>query len=390
MGAVNKFIEISTSLTRLRIFTLALELLIGLAIYLLIRIKTKDFLSAFLGFITFLSLISINKFHVIVRIDYLYILFILLSVYFLVRFKESGKSFLLLYFIIFGTLSIFTKIPAIATFATITLYHFVNYKKESRILISISIIALLCLILFIVTNKVTSGGFYLHTIANQLSKPIDRDTAKTFLADLFVTYRILIFPVIYLLLKYRKYVDPLYLVLFLSSITEATLSIFKLGGDQNYFILPISLLCVVLFSTKRKVYEIYNIVIPICFVLLSIGGYYRWCLTEASYKQNQDFERSFSTIDDEYLLTNNVYPFYKSDRKLFTNDLFQYSINSQVKRQNGVPDIFLRGVKFNYIFTSYYSYVKSVNIFPIDEFELIYETNNNCLKQEIWKRKQAQ
>lgn len=328
--AISFFIPGIISITGLRIFTLFLELLLGITIAFIVKLELKDKILAIIACLLFLAVISVHKFHGVAKIDYLQILLILQSIYFFRLFEITEKRKYLWVFSLISALSIFTKITAIFTFFLIFLYNTFQKENKNKAIVNKHMLlsGLIFSLLFFVTNALTQNKFFTQTIYYQMISIWDINTAIFFYKEFISTYGALLLLCTIFLVQSKLNSRYFYSFLYFGGLIEIFFTLMKRGADLNYTLLFLSIAIIsVSLSFHEKLERLLIFLVLVTLLVSKNGYYYKNYTTPKTAEEIQRIEKTIRFSDDEYLIISDMYIPIKYNRKVLTNDVFQYGIN---------------------------------------------------------------
>jgi hypothetical protein len=246
-------------------------ILIGFLIYIIIKEhsqqeKTLSKKSALIGALFFFASPYIYKYYPLIRVDALALLFSLIGLYFVFKFKNSRYVY---FAILFFILAFYAKQIFIAAPIASTVY--LIFKDTKKGIIFLVIYSLLAFVIFFIINNATGGQFYLHNIA------YNANVFSIFAAIRQYIEMMRVHPIIFLaaisLIVYSIFnkESSLFSIYFIvSAITS--LSIGKVGSNLNYFCELIGATCIMLglFFLRFKINEKNNNIFVLAGFLLQL------------------------------------------------------------------------------------------------------------------------
>jgi hypothetical protein len=220
-----------------RVISIGSAILIGLLIYKIIKEKTNRQI-AFISSLIFFASPYIYTWTSLFRVDTLGLLFSLTGIYIVHKHEHDKKLYVA---VLFFVLSIYTKQSFIGAPIAAVCYLFLRDKKLGTKFAGLFGVSVLTP--FLITNYLTDGGFYLHTVVYNAS-PYSIKMAIVRYLDMIKNHMILFgFASTYAIYILYKREFNLFIIYFMISIAIA-FTVGKAGAEINYFLELVAISCI--------------------------------------------------------------------------------------------------------------------------------------------------
>lgn len=376
-----------TKVQSLRLFNILTELAISLVFLGITVLITKDKSLSLIFTCLLLGLLSVHKFHGVIRVDALGLFFALTGIFYLLKYLKSNSVLDLIYFSFLYTLALLAKQTNLILITGVVVYSFAkfryaNVEKYKNLFLACMLSLFSFFLISIAIDQVTDGRYFLYIFYYQsFAGTFFREGAKL-ISELFIFYCpvFILLGLIYLeelhelresfrkelsarLLqrkkgmlaglrdirlfvknKLNKNEDDVFAgqYNFLIALTSLSFfwfgsSIFKAGADLNYSLEPLVLTCIILCAwfSYRKAIKINEWVLKKEYLLLSLvvltmiavglrRYYYKDFLQENRQKERELIGRLIKESNGLVLMEDPFIPLVY-DKKFLVNDMFALS-----------------------------------------------------------------
>lgn len=264
-----------------RLISVVSTLIVSYLIYLIVKIKTKRPVLGAISSLIFLLSPYTFYWSALARVDMLALLFSLLGIYFI--FKYKGEKWIYLS-VLFFVLSVYTKQSYFAAPIAVFLYLIIRNKQKNamRFIVSFS---LFVISLFLMLNYITDWQFYIHVIKNSASHRFSIPLIFSFYWNFLDYYIYAILIVLAMTVVTAEFIKKRFSLFGIYFIIAGifTVIIGKIGSTINYY-LELTAIISVLFGfvinklmidTKRNsTYMPLFLYISIISIFVAIIGYF--------------------------------------------------------------------------------------------------------------------
>lgn len=221
-----------------RLISLMASLLIGVIIYKMVKIKTGNFSASLISSLVFFSFPHVVFWCSLFRVDTLAALFNLSGIYLFYKYRNTRGVYIVPFLFV---LAIYTKQPSIILPVVTFTYLFIRGEKKLSLNLAAIFLAV-SVVLSLIIDHITIGQFYLNiirynTLQFSITRAIDMDL------HFALEYPFILSFVLAYLFRSRLTLLNVYLI---TSLIYSGLIVGRVGSNFNYFLEPMTLMCITL------------------------------------------------------------------------------------------------------------------------------------------------